>query len=78
MALGGDSRLTIELLFPDCYVERFLSRIPVAGDGIATRLAARKDTQKRDVAAAASNMPASAFVAFEPIFSLLRNISASG
>ncbi len=75
--LGGDSRLTIELLFPDCQVERFLERIPVAGDETATRLAARTDAQKSAVAAAAEHMPASAFAAFEPIFSLLRNISAS-
>jgi hypothetical protein len=76
--LGGDSRLTIELLLPDCHVECILERIPVAGDGTTTRLAAKTDAQKRAVAAAASNMPASAFVTFEPIFSLLRHISANG
>jgi hypothetical protein len=32
LALAGESRLTIELLFPDCFVKPFLERIPVAGD----------------------------------------------
>jgi hypothetical protein len=74
-ALGGDSRLTIELLFPDDHVEAYLESIPVAGDGGATRLTARTESQKQAVAGAAANMPVEAFTAFEPIFRLLRNVS---
>jgi hypothetical protein len=74
-ALGGDSRLTIELLFPDCHVETLLQRIPVAGDGATTRLAAVTNSQKQAVAAAVANMPAEAFAAFDPIFRLLKSIS---
>ena len=69
--LGGDSQLTIELLFPDSCVGTVLERVVVAGDGEATRLAARSDAQKKAVAAAAAGFPPEAFAAFEPIFALL-------
>jgi ABC-type cobalamin/Fe3+-siderophores transport system ATPase subunit len=75
--LGGDSRLTIELLFPDCHVEAYLDRIAVAGDGTASRLTARTDAQKGAVAAAVVNLAADAFSAFEPIFALLAEISGT-
>ena len=74
--LWSDSRLTIELLLPDSHVERFLERIPVAGDGNTTRLVARSDTQKWAVAGAVANMPAGAFAAFEPIFDLLKYVAS--
>ena len=74
--LGGDSRLTIELLFPDPYVETLLERVAVAGDGGATRLAARSDAQKRAVAAKVDDFPLQAFAAFEPIFALLDKIAS--
>lgn len=77
MELAADSRLTIELLFPDEYVGHLLERVPVAGDVIATRLAARTDSQKQAVAAAVSRMPAEAFLAFQPIFKLISNIGPS-
>lgn len=75
LQLGGDSQLTIELLFPDFYVGTLLERVPVAGDGGATRLAARSDAQKRAVAAKVTDFPPEAFSAFAPIFALLDQIA---
>ena len=76
--LGSDSRLTVELLFPNQHIETLLERVPVAGDGGNTRLAARSDSQKRSVAGATTGFPTAAFAAFEPIFALVDWILASG
>ena len=75
--LAGDSRLTIELLFEDVHIAPFLTRVPVAGDGGATRLAAQTNAQKVAVADAVANFPAAAFQAFAPIFNMLDQIAAA-
>ncbi len=74
-ALGGDSRLTIELLFPDEYVDKFLDRLPVAGDGQGSRLAATTNSKKVAVAQVSVDFPPDAFRAFEPILALLESIA---
>nr|WP_294555358.1 AAA family ATPase [uncultured Rhodopila sp.] len=78
LELANESRLTIELLFQDNYVERFLERMPVAGDGSPKRLTAKTSAQKKAVADAVAYMPPEAFVAFEPIFGLLEKIGEYG
>jgi energy-coupling factor transporter ATP-binding protein EcfA2 len=73
--LGSDSRLTIELLFADSYVETMLQRRGVAGDGASTRLAATSDAQKEAVATAVAGFLPEAFGAFEPVFALMTEIA---
>ena len=73
--LGADSQLTIELLFPDSYVGTLLERVPVAGDGNVTRLAARSDAQKKAVALKVAEFPPETFNGFSPIFELLDQIA---
>ena len=75
--LAGDSRLTIELLFEDVHIAPFLTRVPVAGDGGATRLAAQTNAEKVAAADAVVNFPAAAFQAFLPIFNMLDQIAAA-
>ena len=73
---GFESRslLTIELLFPDAYVESLLAWVPAVGAPGMKVLQAATDAQKSTVAQAALTFPAEAFAAFEPILALVERV----
>lgn len=69
---GPDSKLTIELLFPDERVEPLLEYAATPGGGRV--LKARTAAQKRAVAEACRRFPPEAFAAFEPIWELVDHV----
>lgn len=68
------SLLTIELLFPDLYVEEILERVPVVGSPGTLMLQAANNGQKARVAQVAPTFPPEAFAAFEPILALVERV----
>lgn len=74
--LGSESRLTIELLFPDAQVQPLLSRVRNAGSKSEMRLKAATPAQKNAVADACAQFPEAAFAAFAPIFDLVDHVLA--
>lgn len=74
--LEDESRLTIELLFPDTQVAHLLSRVGIAGSENDQRLKAKTQREKDAVADGCAAFPPEAFAAFAPIFALVDHVLA--